>query len=47
MNDYFDPADVAGNFNIAATRIHIERFIGKVKDWAVLIPSVFYIALTF
>ena len=28
--------DVATNFNIAATRIHVERFIGRVRDWAIL-----------
>ena len=28
-------AEVATNFGIAATRIHIERFIGRVRDWAI------------
>ena len=28
--------DVAANFDIAATRIHVERFIGRVHDWGML-----------
>ena len=28
--------DVATNFDIAATRIHVERFIGRVRDWGIL-----------
>ncbi|XP_065645521.1 uncharacterized protein LOC136075992 [Hydra vulgaris] len=32
----FPQADVAGNFNIASTRIHVERFIGCVRDWSIL-----------
>ena len=28
--------DVAINFDIAATRIHVERFIGRVRDWGIL-----------
>ena len=35
-NDQFDQSDVAANFDIAATRIHVERFIGRVRDWAIL-----------
>ena len=27
MNNQFEPADVADNFDITATRIHVERFI--------------------
>ena len=26
----------AANFDIAATRIHVERFIGRVRDWTIL-----------
>ena len=36
MSDQFEPADVADNFDIAATRIHVERFIGRVRDWSIL-----------
>ena len=28
--------DVATNFDIAASRIHVERFIGRVRDWGIL-----------
>ena len=28
--------DVATNVDIAATRIHVERFIGRVRDWGIL-----------
>lgn len=34
--DQFSPADVAANFDIASTRIHVERFIGRVRDWSIL-----------
>ena len=34
--DQFPQVDVAGNFDIALTRIHIERFIRCVRDWAIL-----------
>ena len=30
--DQFMEVDVATNFDIAATRIHVERFIGRVRD---------------
>ena len=32
----FSHADVATNFDIASTRIHVERFIGRVRDWSIL-----------
>ena len=32
----FSEADVKRNFDIAATRIHVERFIGRVRDWKIL-----------
>ena len=35
-NNQFEQSDVAANFDIAATRIHVERFIGRVRDWAIL-----------
>ena len=35
-NDQFMEVDVATNFDIAATRIHVERFIGRVRDWGIL-----------
>ena len=28
--------EVHRNFDIAATRIHVERFIGRVRDWRIL-----------
>ena len=34
--DQFSQADVKKNFDIAATRIHVERFIGRVRDWSIL-----------
>ena len=36
MSDQFELADVADNFDIAATRIHVEWFIGRVRDWSIL-----------
>ena len=35
-NDQISQSEIAVNFNIAATRIHVERFIGRVGDRAVL-----------
>ena len=32
----FIQADIAGNFDIASTRIHVERYIGRVRNWAIL-----------
>eukprot|EP00794_Sanderia_malayensis_P008326 gene8326-9219_t len=34
--DQFLQKDVASNFDIAATRIHVERFIGRVRNWTIL-----------
>ena len=34
--DQFCNSDVAANFDIASCRIHVERFIGRVRDWTVL-----------
>ena len=34
--DGFSHADIASNFDIASTRIHVERFIGRVRDWTIL-----------
>ena len=34
--DQFSQADVKKRFDIAATRIHVERFIGRVRDWSIL-----------
>ena len=38
MSNQFEPADVADNFDIAVTRIHGERFIGRVMNctWQML-----------
>ena len=35
-NDQFMEVDVATNFDITATRIHVERFIRRVRDWDIL-----------
>lgn len=32
----FSQREVQINFDIAATRIHVERFIGRVRDWTIL-----------
>ena len=34
--DQFTEAEVKKIFDIAATRIHVERFIGRVRDWRIL-----------
>ena len=31
--DQFAQVDVAKNFDITSTRIHVERFIGRIRDW--------------
>ena len=36
MSDQFSQAEVASNFDIASTRIHVERFIGRVREWCIL-----------
>ena len=36
VHPQFSEADVATNFNIASTRIHVERYIGRVRDWEIL-----------
>ena len=36
MSDQFTQAEVASNFDIASTRIHVERFIGRVREWSIL-----------
>ena len=35
-NDQFIEVDFATNFDIAATRIHVERFIGQVRNRGIL-----------
>ena len=35
-NDQFMKIDVSTNFDIATTRIHVERFIGRVHEWGIL-----------
>ena len=34
--DQFKQSDIQQNFDIASTRIHVERFIGRVRDWSIL-----------
>ena len=35
-SDQFSQDDIQQNFNIASTRIHVERFIGRVRNWRIL-----------
>ena len=35
-SDQFKQNEVQQNFDIASTRIHVERFIGRVRDWRIL-----------
>ena len=35
-NNQFAERDIATNFDIAATRIHVERFTGRVCNWGIL-----------
>ena len=35
-NPQFYETEVQRNFDIASTRIHVERFIGRVRDWKIL-----------
>ena len=37
-DDQFAERDIATNFDNAATRIHVERFIGRVHNWGILNP---------
>ena len=34
--DQFSQPDIMRNFNIASTRIHVERYIGRVRNWKIL-----------
>ena len=36
INDQFSHVEAADNFDIASLRIHVERFIGRVRDWGIL-----------
>ena len=36
FNDQFEQVDIADNFDIASLRIHVERYIGRVRDWSIL-----------
>ena len=36
ISDQFTQAEVASDFDIASTRIHVERFIGRVREWSIL-----------
>jgi hypothetical protein len=35
-SDQFSQVDVARNFDIASTRIHVERYIGRIRDWGIM-----------
>ena len=34
-SDQFAKVDIAANFNIAATRIYVERLIGRVREYGI------------
>lgn len=34
--DQFQQSEISKNFDISSTRIHVERFIGRVRDWNIL-----------
>ena len=36
FNVQFDQVDIADNFNIASLKIHVKRYIGRVRDWSIL-----------
>ena len=36
FNDQFSHVEAADNFDIASLRIHVERFIGRVREWGIL-----------
>ena len=36
LSDQFTQAEVACNFDISSARIHVERFIGRVREWSIL-----------
>lgn len=36
LSDQLTQAEDASNFDIASTRIHVERFIGRVREWSIL-----------
>jgi len=36
LSDQFTQAEVASNFDIASTRIHVEQFIRRVREWSIL-----------
>ena len=36
LSDQFTQAEVASKFGIASTRIHVEHFIGRVREWSIL-----------
>ena len=36
QGDQFSEGDVHENFDISSTRIHVERFIGRVRNWRIL-----------
>ena len=36
FNDQFNLVGTADNFDVASMRIHVERYIGRVRDWSIL-----------
>ena len=36
LSDQFTQAEGASNFDIASTRIYVERFIERVREWSIL-----------
>ena len=35
-NDQFAERDISANWDIAATWIHVQRFLGRVRNWGIL-----------
>ncbi|XP_065662444.1 uncharacterized protein LOC105847821 isoform X2 [Hydra vulgaris] len=35
-SDQFSQVDVTRNFDIASTRTHVERYIGRIRDWGIM-----------
>ena len=36
FSEQFSQVETADNFDIASLRIHVERFIGRVREWGIL-----------
>ena len=36
FNDQFDQVDIADDFDITSLKIHVERYVDRVRDWSIL-----------